>query len=93
VYPNIPETDSIFYCLNDPSKALIAIPDSGATLNWYTIEGMRLPAAPTPKTDSAAIFYWLVGQKFKVCNSLTDTFSVYVTNAPSLISFSTLCVH
>jgi gliding motility-associated-like protein len=83
VYPNIPKADTSFYCLFDPSTALVAIPDSGATLNWFTVEGERLPEAPVPRTDTAGVFYWLVGQHFKVCNSLTDTIRAYVTKRPT----------
>lgn len=83
LYPNKPQIDSIFYCLNDPASAINAKADSGAILNWYAIDGAPMMGAPTPRTDSAGIFMWLVGQQMKTCKSLTDTLKVYVTRRPT----------
>ncbi len=82
LYPNIPVTAPIYYCLNDHPVPIVAKADSGAILNWYSINGGSLMGAPTPRTDSAGVFLWLVGQQFKTCKSLTDTVSVYVTKRP-----------
>ncbi len=81
-YPNMPIVSPVFYCQNDVAVSLHAIADSGARLYWYTATGMNIGSAPTPRTVSAGIFYWLVAQKMKVCFSRADTLKVYVTARP-----------
>jgi hypothetical protein len=82
VYPNLPLTDPVYYCLNDPPRC--ARCHSGFRRHAQLVLDRRqaLAAAPIPETDTAGIFYWLVAQKMKVCNSLTDTALAYVTKRP-----------
>jgi gliding motility-associated-like protein len=83
VYPRPPITAPIFYCKGEPAMPLNAIPDSSATLRWYTISGTVLGGPPLPRTDTTGIFVWLVDQLYKVCRSNKDTVKVYVTLRPT----------
>lgn len=83
IYPYKPQTVTpVFYCKYATSLPLLANPDSGAAVHWYSPVGTPLAFAPTPRTDTTGIFFWTVDQKFKVCTSLRDTVQVYVTLRP-----------
>ncbi len=83
IYPFKPLTvNPVFYCKYAPALPLVAKPDSAAVVHWYSPTGLPLVFAPTPRTDTAGIFFWTVDQKYKVCTSLRDTVQVYVTLRP-----------
>lgn len=82
-YPYVPKvTSPVGYCLNDVPVALLADADPGATLTWYDATGTVVPGPPVPSATTAGIYTWTVDQTFKVCRSLPDTITVYVTQRP-----------
>lgn len=82
-YPYSPAiTTPVYYCKNDTPVTLMAVPASGATINWYDMSDNKLTVAPTPSTTTPGIFNWMVSQTYHVCESKKDTVQVYVTQRP-----------
>jgi gliding motility-associated-like protein len=84
-FPFTPIVTAAYYCRGDQPQPLMATPTpySNATINWYTTTLNSLPAAPVPSTATPGVYYWLVSQKYNVCESAKDTAKVYVTNRPT----------
>ncbi len=81
--PNVTHED-IHHCLFDLPHELYANGIQGGTINWYNMEGVKLDTKPSYSTDSASTLQWLVSQTVGVCESLKDTFTVYIHDTPSI---------
>lgn len=83
-YPVKPFFIPPHYCVNELAPALTVRTANNAILHWFTTEGTPLEVAPTFDTKQPRVFYWLVSQQYKVCESLTDTVKVYVHENPDV---------
>ncbi len=83
IYPHIPQVVSpLYYCTGDKPVLLRAPADSGAFINWYGTGRSPFSGPPLPQTDTPGIFTWYLTQRFKVCESLDDSITVFVTKRP-----------
>lgn len=76
-------TNESMFCTGAPSEPLTVAAAPGATINWLDAGGTPLPGAPTPNTAVAGVTQYLVRQFIDVCQSGTDTITVYVTDQPA----------
>lgn len=95
-YPFTPLLGSVHdYCIHDSATLLIATPDSGAIVQWYTAGGDSLPAAPIPPTDSLGTHTWYVTEQMGPCSSEREEVVVHVYDKPPIRILSeqgTVCV-
>jgi gliding motility-associated-like protein len=77
--------DSFFFCQSDPRSPLVAIPDPGHEVLWYSSETGGLPStiAPLPSTSVKDTFYYYVSQKALFgCESLRRRVTVIINPTP-----------
>ncbi len=84
IYPYPPEFEDIHHCLYEAERLLNPVPTNGGTVQWYNIDGVRLNDIPVYTTDSVRHYQWLLNQKVKVCESVSDTMDVYVHAYPGI---------
>jgi gliding motility-associated-like protein len=81
-YPYSPLFTDVLICSGSTPSPLVAIPDAGAVVHWYDMEGNALSATPVPSTAVPGTYYWLVNQQYLVCQSKKDTIKVTVAPKP-----------
>lgn len=84
VFPLAPQFTNNIVCLGETPTPLMAIAFPGASLLWYDSEGNGLPGAPIPSTDNVSTQFWLLSQKYKVCESERRRIEVLVAPKPSI---------
>lgn len=76
--------DDLNICINTKEEQLKIEPVQGATVNWYNNEHVRLPDAPTYRTNMAGKQQWLVSQQVSVCETIIDTIDVTIHDLPEI---------
>ena len=83
--PSPPGTSPVSYCVGQTASALIAVPTSDGTLNWYgtaATGGTASAVAPTPSTTTANTTTYYVSQTVNGCESDRASLVVTVSSAP-----------
>ncbi len=84
IYPYPPQFEDLHHCLYEPAGLLDPEPAPGGVVQWYDMNGERLSDVPAYTTDSISHFRWLLNQKVKVCESVFDTFDVFIHDYPDI---------
>lgn len=82
--PAVPAvTTPVSYCKSAPASPLVATPDAGGTLNWYTdaTGGTGSATAPTPATTTPGVYKWYVSQTVEACEGKRDSIIVTIIDS------------
>lgn len=85
-YPEPPLFEDINHCLGDPVRELNPIAARNGVVKWYSAQGELLANKPTYTTDSVGQYQWIINQKVKVCESVSDTVNVWVHPYPKVFA-------
>lgn len=92
--PDAPESDTTFYCLNEPTSPLTAV---GNNLLWYNsaVGGTPSNVAPTPSSSVPGTYVWYVSSEVPGCNIESQRSPVVVVvnplPAPPVIQVPVYC--
>jgi len=80
--PDAPVTANLTYCYNQQN--IPALTADGSNLNWYDVNGTKLPAAPIPSTSSAGeTKYYVTGTNAQGCEGPKAELKVTVIALPT----------
>lgn len=81
-YPYSPVFTDQHYCPYDSVKPIEIVPGRYGTIRWYNDSGFLIDKAPSFNTNKPGVYTWYVSELYKNCESLQDTFHVFVHEPP-----------
>lgn len=84
IYPDPPLIHDLDVCYKGEIHRPQPMPVEHSIVQWFDMDGNRLPSEPQYNTDSVRKYQWLVNQRVKVCESVFDTVNVVVHPLPEI---------
>lgn len=81
-YPFSPAFKDPHYCPYDTIRPLEVMAGRYGEIQWYDMDGNVIDKEPSFSTATPGVYSWLVSEVYKKCESLKDTFTIYVHEQP-----------
>lgn len=86
-YPFPPDYDNMHLCMHDNLTSIPTLSKSNTPIHWYDASGKRYDTPPPYSTATERTYRFLVTQQVGVCESVSDSFKIYVhKNADVIIN-------